>query len=115
MNEVTRNDDNAPRPRPMLREHPIIVPANSACSASTALDPYIIAKLTKYPFVTENNRMKMEGKASWLKTTNSVLGCALQKMKIGMKSRRRTEIRGRIHFGQCFLGNWKKPGRDRPK
>ena len=48
--------------------------------------------------------MKMDGKASWLKTTNSVLGCALQKMKMGMKSRRETEIRGRIHFGQCFLG-----------
>ena len=48
--------------------------------------------------------MKMDGKASCLKRTEKLLGCALQNIKIGMKSRRETEISGKIHFGQCFFG-----------
>ena len=48
--------------------------------------------------------MKMDGKASCLKRTEKFLGCALQNIKIGMKRRRRTEMSGRIHLGQCFLG-----------
>ena len=53
--------------------------------------------------------MKTIGKASWLKITGKVLGCALQKMNSGINTRRDTDIAGKIHLGDVFLGCENKP------